>query len=349
MNLLLLVAIPVVVSIVAFLLFEEITWKEMLAQLGCCLVLLLISWQIAKWSGLSSTQILNGRITQKVAGTQSCCHCWTVCDARDKKGNCTSSHEECSHSQDYYWDLRTTVGTMPVEHCSGQDEPPAAWTRAYVGEPASAEDSYTNYLKADPDSIFVHRKMSGFIVPKYPDVYGLYKIDHVLGLDVDVPPPLQSGLREINADLGSRNQVDVTMILTRDKRPELAQAIEAEWLYGPKNSVTIVAGVEGASISWVRVVTLSRVEELKVQLRDKLQGMKLDDPAVLGEVRELVAREFKRTPMAEFEYLARTAEPHGWALAVLCFLQLAVSIGLSVLMHREDLFGEEIARKWARI
>ncbi len=344
MHLFVLVLIPIAMLGGAFLLFKAtISWKEFLLSMGVAMATLLIGWQIAKWGALQSNEHLNGRVTRKIEDTQSCCHCHDVCDARDKDGNCTRSHEECDHSRDYYWDLETSVGTIKVEDCSGSDNPPDVWTRARVGEPASVGHSYSNYLLADPDSLFVRETMEKFAsaIPEYPEIYNLYQTSPVIGQGTAVPFGWQEAVREINADYGATNQVDVTVVLTNISDPTYAQALEAKWLYGPKNSLNIVMGLHGDTIQWVRVVTFSRVEMLKVRLRDQLQTLKVNDPKVLQIIRNEVRTGFKRTAMAEFEYLARTAKPKGWYLFFLYLFEVIVVGALIYVMHRNDVFGDE--------
>lgn len=340
MNFLLLIIIPILVGVGAFLAFKTITGKEFVLQLVGCVLVAVIGWSLAKWGSTRDTENLNGRITRKIDGTQKCCHCQDVCTKKDDKGNCISYEEECSHFHDYYWKLATSVGDIDVEDCSGYDNPPSEWERAFVGEPASVENGYTNYLLADPDSLMIHGVTDKFRVPKYPRVKGLYQVNHVVG-DVSAPSGWQKEVREINADLGHSNQVDVTILLTSEKDPTYAQAVEANWLYGPKNSLNIVMGVDGDSIRWVRVVTFSKVEMLKVRLRDQLQGLSLNDPKVLNIIRSEIKSGFHRTAMADFAYLASSAQPKGWALFGLIVLQLVVSVGLSILMHTKDVFGDE--------
>jgi hypothetical protein len=201
--------------------------------------------------------------------------------------------------------------------------------------------SYTNYLLADPDSLWVHGEMARFSasIPEYPQVHNHYQLNHIVGLSA--PPSLVTAMREMNADLGATNQVDVTLVLTGEADPTFAQALEAKWLYGPKNSISIVMGVQGDTIRWVRVVTFSKVEKLKVRLRDQLQGLSLSDSQVPDLIRSEIQKGFKRTRMADFEYLASTATPEGWILALLFVFEVLVSIGLTYWVHVKDVFGDE--------
>lgn len=343
MEMLVVLLIPIGVAGATFYLLHTIVWKEFLLQLGLGVVFCLIGWQVAKWGALQDTEHLNGRITGKEDGTQKCCHCHTVCDSRDKKGNCTSSHESCSHTRDYYWSLNTSVGSIPVENCSGWDNPPDVWVNAQIGEPASVAHMYTNYLLADPDSLMVHSEIGHYAdrVPDYPGIFSLYRVNHIIGDQAAALAALQPAMREINADLGASNQVDVTLLVTGIQDAGYAQAVEAKWLYGPKNSITVVVGLNGRTVSWARVVTFSKVEMLKVRMRDQLQGLSVDDPRFISTIRREVAHGFKRTAMADFQYLASTASPRGWYLAVLIFLEILVSVGLAYWAHVKDIFGDE--------
>lgn len=342
MNFILILLVPVLISGVAFLVLKAtISWKEFLLMLGLGVGMTLIGWQIAKWGSLRSNEHLNGRVTHKEDGTQHCCHCRDVCDAHDKKGNCTSSHEDCDHITDYYWTLNTTVGDVSIENCSGSNDPPSIWVNAKIGEPASVDHGYNNYLLADPDSLWVHAHMDRFEagIPDYPQISRKYQVNHVVGLSA--PASLISAMSEMNADLGASNQVDITIALTAERDPSFAQALEAKWLYGPKNSLNIVMGIQGDTISWVRVVTFSKVEMLKVRLRDQLQGLALNDPKVPAIIRNEIGGGFKRTHMADFEYLASTASPTGWILALLYVFEILLCAGLTFWMHRKDVFGDE--------
>lgn len=338
-TLLALLLVPIAIAGGAFLLNHwSVSWKEFLLQVGVSLAVALLGWQVAKCAALSDVEHLNGRITNKTEGTQHCCHCTTVCTGRDKNGNCTSSYESCSHVWDHHWEIQTSVGEIQVQNCSGSSTPPKAWSEARVGDPAVVEHRYTNYLKADPDSLIVHSEHGPYLdrIPEYPKVFDYYRVNPVISDGVAIPAKWQEVFREMNADLGPSEQVDVTVLLTSITDPTYAQAVEAKWLYGPKNSLTIVLGVEADEIRWARVVTISRVEPLKVYLREALQGRKLQDPEVPDLIAQGVAKKFNRTPMSEFSYLARTATPTGWWLFGLYLVNIVVAILLTAIIHHRN-------------
>jgi len=183
-------------------------------------------------------------------------------------------------------------------------------------------------------------------VPPFPEVYGLYHVQRVLSKGVNVPPNWQKDLDEMNKVLGPQYQVDVLLLVTKNKDPMFAKSVEAKWLYGPKNAVTVVIGApDGKTIDWARVVTLSEVEKLKIEIRDELPGKALDDPKILPFLQHEIKTAYSRTPMAEYEYLATAAKPTtGWTVA-LYLLNLCLIIGLAVWMHQKDVFGDE---RWQR-
>lgn len=369
MSLLGLLLVPIGITIAsAFWLKHTITLKESLAQLAVVTLVIVTGFFIARHFGLSDIEHYHGRITQKLHGSQKCCHCRQVCDgyrnvktcsAHDNKGNCTSHstrrectgyHEECDHHRDYWWALQTTIGRIPVDDCeSRESQTPTLWADARLGEPATLPHEYKNYLKADPESLLVHDVKSKYIdaVPAYPNIYSLYKVNPIVSDGPPIPASWPDAIRDLNADLGASKQVDVTVLLTSVQDPTYAQAVEAKWLYGPKNSMSVVLGVQGDAVAWARVVTISRVEKLKIDLRDGLQGRQLSDD-IPAMIRAAVATSFRRTPMAEFEYLAHTASPPtGW-LIFLYILGAALGCGLTAWLHREDVFGNRPVQSFPR-
>lgn len=323
---------------------ETVTWKEFLAALVVTCAVMAGGYFGAKYWSMTDIEHWNGRITAKNHDTIGCCHCHTVCDARDKKGSCTSSHEECSHSWDHEWSLSTNIDKrIVIETCQGWKSEPAAWTEAYVKEPVAVENRYVNYLKADPDSLMTPAA-EAYVdkVLEFPDVFAHYKVDRVISDGVPIPHTWQNDLDELNADLGPQYQIDLLVYLTTAPSPEFAQAVKAKWLYGPKNAVTIVLGApDGKTIKWARVVTLSDVPTFKIEIRDGLAGKSLQDPDIIPFVAKEVKTQYIRTPMAEYEYLASAVRIPTWLLVILIIGDVFICLGLALYMHFRDVFGDE--------
>lgn len=345
-----LLLIPLLVGGSAFVIWKKtITKKEFLLIESIAVVIAIGGFFIARWQSMRSVEHWNGRISAKIHDSQSCCHCREVCSTcTDSDGNSYSCncHEVCDHSRDYYWALDISTGDrVSIKRCeSNRHAVPSAWTKAYIGEPASVEHSYTNYLKADPDSLLNRGAPQQYmpLVPRFPGIYDYYKSNKVIPIGVTVPQGWEQGLRDLNADLGPSKQIDVTMVFTKNDDPKFAEAVEHKWLYGPKNAAIIVTGINAENrIAWARVVTISRVEDFKIFLRDELVNTDITQPSDgLKIIRQAVIEKFKRTSMKEFEYLASAARPSDGVLALLYILTLIVSAGLIFWAHKNDIFSE---------
>lgn len=328
-----------------YVLRQTITWKEFVALEVLMIVLLVGGFFWARWGSMRSVEHWNGHITEKIEDSISCCHCHRVCDSKDKNGNCTSDHEVCSHSSDTEWALAISTGDrVVIETCDGGFSAPSAWKAAKVGEFAAVEHSYTNYLKADPDALILHGADAHLLkaVPEFPEIHDFYRVSKVVTDGASAPAMWQQELEKLNDELGSSKQIDVTFLLTKNPNAnDYAAAVESAWMYGPKNALIVVIGTDGETISWARVVTLSRVEELKIEIREGLKGLSLKDPTIFKVIREHIQKLWHRTAMAEWEYLASHASPSTGALVFLYIFGIALSIGFTALAHHKDLFGDE--------
>lgn len=329
----------------------KFTVKEFALLEAIMFVLVLGGFQAARYGAVTDTELWNGHITKKYKGTETCCHCTTVCDSTDEDGNCTSSHEECDHSYDNWWSLDVSTGDTLHEGCDGSWSSPNWWKDAYVGEPASVPHSYINYLLADPDSVLLqHIDTTGYEggAPNYPKVFGKYHVTRFIhsGTVASVGE-WDNELDIINDNLGAEKQVNIIVIATTDSSPTYADMIEVEWLYGKKNDVIFVLGApDGDTIEWAKVVTISNVEMLKLTARDEMPGMKLSNPVgTSGYIQDLVSEKFERTPMVEYEYLWASAQPGPFSLIFLYLLAIVGSIGGSFVMVEKDVFGDE-HRRW---
>lgn len=346
MSMLPILLVPLIVGGGAYVMLKlTFTLKEFFLMEGISVSVLVIGFFIARHSAMSATENWNGHLTKKTEDSVGCCHCHSVCDSRDKQGSCTSSHTECSHSHDSEWNLHVSTGdVVTVEGCDGWHSAPDAWKAAVVGEFASIPHDYTNYLKADPETVLLHGADEHLVkrIPKFPEVHDFYRVPKVILDGATAPKHWQATLEKLNDDLGGAKQIDVVFLLTKHKDPNAyASAVETAWAFGPKNALTVVLGTDGEKIEWARLVTLSRVEQMKVETRDALEGLALTDPAIFTILREQIKMHWKRTAMAEFEYLASHASPSTLGTTLLYILALALSIGLVMWMHHKDIFGDE--------
>ena len=330
LSLIALILIPLLVGGIAAWHFRTtITLPEYGLMVAIIVPLIVLSFYTARWGALQDTEFWNGRITAKNFDTQHCCHCHEECDTctrtrTDSKGKTkTESYscrcrEVCQHSRDYEWSLSVSTGDhIGIRSCEPNPaNVPLAWQRSYINEPATVPHMYTNYLLADKDSILLRVSDEELLkrVPAEPTGRDYYKATKVLTDGIRVGPEWNDALMELNASVGEANQVDVRLLFTTYADPDYALAVEAAWALGPKNGLTVIVGVapDGVSFAWVRVVSMSKGEEIKVSLRDALLGKSLTDVSgVMSIIQREVNGKFKRTPMAEWEYLSAMATPSG--------------------------------------
>jgi hypothetical protein len=224
---------------------------------------------------------------------------------------------------------------------------PAVFTNCQVGEPASIENTYTNYVQAVPDSLF-NTKMGGEVyadrVPPQPRVHSYYKINRVLNVDSQIP---NAHLRELNdllnialQKLGPQKQANFNVIVTGITDPAFRHTVENAWLGGEKNDITVFIGVEGTTIVWTDVMTFalnSGNELFHVTLRDELAELGTFEPqAIAAAIATNTANLYDRIQMEDFEYLSEQITPPTWVLIIAIFLSIGGSIGLSWVMTRVD-------------
>lgn len=151
---------------------------------------------------------------------------------------------------------------------------------------------------------------------------------------------------EVNADLGKKKQVNIIFVVVPTADSSYLHALEEGWLGGKKNDLVVIFGVARyPEVSWVRVMSWTQAEEVKIGLRDSLQeiGSLERHEEIITKTKELVDKLFVRRPMADFEYLMAGVRPPPWTLITLLIVGIGVSVGLAVFFYREDPF--ETGRK----
>lgn len=368
MELFLLLVIPLLIALGAFLwsaLKQDrrylISLKEFLVIVGVVVALMFIGYFLSRYTATYDDELWNGRIVNKQQERVSCEHSYPCnphpCNC-DDKGNCSTCWDTCyEHSNDWDWALYTSnserIEINRVDR-QGVNEPPR-YAEAKKGDPTAVVHGYTNYIKANPWSIMRRSgAMEEFknLMPSYPlNIYDYHYIDRFLSLGVPVPPnisPLWNrDLMEINADLGKKKQVNIIFVVVPTADSSYLHALEEGWLGGKKNDLVIIFGIlRYPEINWVRVMSWTRAEEVKIGLRDSLQeiGSLEKRGEIIAKTKELVDKLFVRRPMADFEYLMAGVRPPTWALVTLFVIGIGVSAGLTVFFYREDPF--ETGRKY---
>ena len=360
MELFLLLLVPLFLALAGFLYSAyrqdsryAINIKEFLVLVGVVSIVIVLGYFAARMTSMRDREIWNGRIVEKERQWTSCSHSYPCnpypCNC-DKDG-CDICWNTCyEHGNDWNWVLQTSNSETIYIHrvdSQGAHEPPR-FTRAKISDPSALTHGYENYIKANPWSLLRrHGLTEKFkeIISEYPlEVRDYHFIDRFLSVKVPVKDieAWNNDLTELNAELGKKKEVNIIFIAVPTPDSSYIHALEEAWLGGKKNDFVVVFGVtEYPKIDWVRVMSWTRVEELKIALRDELQniGTLEKRQEIIAKTAELVDRQFVRTRMREFEYLAAGLRPPLWAMVTLFILGIGLSVGLTIYFWKNDPFG----------
>lgn len=272
---------------------------------------------ISLMSKYSDTEIWNGEVVSKdrTHGTYEDpydCFCTT---SKDGYQTCQTCYET-RYTVD--WTAKTTVGnftfkTIDKSRKSVYNSPdPVDYVACFIGEPASIEHSFTNYIKGDPDSLYNSKDINQdlYVIPIYPTVHGHYKLNRVInnsGLDNVLVDKLNKNLNNGLRKLGNEKQVNVIVILTNNIDPMYKFAVENAWIGAKKNDVVIFLSLNSSNLQWSDVMTFAGNignEFFQVKLRDKLSEFETYDPDKLSRViLTTIGQSYDRPEMTQFEYV----------------------------------------------
>ena len=356
--------IPIIICFAAWFFTDKITWKEVATQMGIQLVLIgIISFLILQ-SNMSDREAWNGFITKKDSAKIHCrhdykCHCYTTChQSCSGSGKSRSCHQSCTehcqtcyeHGFDVEWFAKNNIGEswdIDTVDRQGLREPPR-WSAIVVGEPTSSLHSYENYIKGSPDSLFhkenfTEEQVNSF--PAYPDrVYDYWRLNRFVTVDIAFPDSKEwnSEIAQLSGVLGSKKQVNIVVVIVKNKPQDYFYSLERFWVGGKKNDVILVVGTDDTkSILWAEVMSLSN-EDFKVFLRNDILAInRIDRSKMLSAIQENVEKRYIRRPMKDFEYLKDSIKPTKaqWIIGIV--LGTLISIGLSIFFYYQDPFGDE--------
>lgn len=360
MELLLLLLVPLLIILGSFIWsvvkddkYYQINFKEFLCLIAVVAAVITFGYFLSRFSATGDQEIWNGRIVKKTHEKVSCSHSYScnpypcMCD---DKGNCSTCWNTCyEHSYDWDWALYTSnderIEIQRIDR-RGVNEP-LRFAQSKIHDPTALKHSYTNYIKANPWSLLRRQGLTEKfqnLIPSYPiNVYDYHYVDRFLTAGISIPDVSlwNKALMEINADLGKKREVNIIFLAVATKDSAYLHVLEEAWLGGKKNDLVIIFGaVEYPKIDWVRVMSWTRVEMLKVLLRDELQEIgtleKRDE--IIDTVKNLVDQHFVRTRMREFKYLMAEIRPSNGAMIFLFILGVGLSVGLTVYFWREEPF-----------
>jgi hypothetical protein len=206
-----------------------------------------------------------------------------------------------------------------------------------MNDPVSKSSSFTNYVKAVPESLFHFTHISpkfAQTLPEYPsDIYDIYRINRVIPVGVAVPDIAlwNQELSHMLGELGPSKRVNAVVVIVNTADVNYINSLKTKWLNGKKNDVVVVIGTSKyPAIDWVQVMSWTDHELFKVQLRDEIFNLKtVDRTAVIGVMSSNITKSFIPKDFKDFEYLKYEIDPPLWVLWLAALLSIITSAWLS--------------------
>lgn len=353
---------PVIVAIAAKVYFgREISKRETLAQLAIGVAFGFIVSAMFSYGQLHDTEIVTGQVTDKERDNDSyqesySCNCRTVTTGTGKNRTSTTRCDTCwrtVYTVDWY--LESTIGTISLDSESSYSSSvwstanPRIYTAAKIGEACSKVRSYTNYIKAAPDSLFNSKEFRNKefedIIPGYPRMHSVYKMTHAISGDQSVPAKeLKLWTEEIREHLKASDinaDPNVLFVFTSSTDRNFRYALERKWLGGKKNDLVVVIGTSSyPKVDWAEVITLggtSGNELTAVKIRRVIEGKEIDPAKTTSQVFNVIDKHFDMKPIADFQYLEDEQQISFWQGFFIVLISIVVSIIVSIIFSKNTL------------
>ena len=298
------------------------------ALLGGLMILILNMWVMGQ---VSDTYILNGKVTNKYQDTVSCEHSYEICTTSGKVTTCVTHYE---HFEDYDWVVETSVGSLLIAREDRQGETtPQRFQSVILGEPASKEFHFNNYLLADKESLFLQNSETPSNIQQ-PRVYDYYRVNHVVG-SVSLPKV------EKQLDLLLQGKRFNVKVVTLNNRPvEDFYPVMSAWFGGKINDVIIVVSLdENGMVLWSKGNTYAKGYKNQMLLKDLehlTEGQVFDEILVTKQI-SLITKQFLILDEQEFEEKLDLVEIPMWLLILVILINIGLSVGIHIKMTKEDL------------
>lgn len=249
MTFLIILIVPLLVAILAWILLDGISWKEFVVHVASQLIVAGVSMAIIYNMDTRDTEIWNGWVVSREQKQVSCSHSYECncrseesCSGSGKDRSCTSRRvcDTCyEHSYDYDWMVYTSNREdIEIDRVDRQGvNTPPRWAAVRLLEPTAVDHTYTSYIKAAPDTLFRHTEVAQkyrATIPKYPlRIYDYYHLNRLVQVGVSVKDRdvWNRGLEVLNSELGSKKQVNIIVVLTNQPQ-EWYYALETAWIGG---------------------------------------------------------------------------------------------------------------------
>lgn len=353
-----LIVFPIIYALlVKYVLKITFTWEEFFIQVAIVIFMISIVFYAGKYKDVHDYKIVTGQVTNKerIHGSHmepySCnCRTRTSCSGSGKNRSC-SSYTEC----DTCWRRRYTVDwnfytTLGKKDCSYTDSLSSSvynvpdttlYSGTKIGDAYHETVSYVNYIKANPKSLFYSVLPANYPIPQYPKIVGDHDINRVLFVgNVTLPQKLlNDSLTKVLMPLSYKN---VILIVTTIQDKNYRFVVENNWVSGKSNDTILYVGVdENSNVTWTDANTWAKNyknEDYVAFLRQDMNSMigkkfSIDD---LVSITQRNIGTFKVSNEHDFDYLKDAIEPSDIIVFICFLLDIVLSIGLTVLFHRNE-------------
>lgn len=337
---------------------HKVTMTEIVVSMVVSLIASAICFGIIFYSTPTSTEILNGRVTDKKrvevdCDHHYCCNYTTVCTGSGETRSCTRTCTAwCDrHPYDVDWRVYHNISMLgsyiniPRLDSQGKREPPR-WSEVIVGEPFSQPNTYTDYIKMAPNSL--HFRENVFRneeydqgLPSYPHVHDIYRSRHVFSthpMSSEVLNEWNSELRNRLGDWGPNAQMNMLIIFTQHDRAYV-EYMKNEWLGGRKNDAILFFNVdEEFNLNWFDVFSWSKNEYFNSILRTTFTPMKSINMNTVMSVIDENVKHFERIEMEDYSYLKNERTYTKTQIISIILIQILLNLGISFIAVKFDWF-----------
>lgn len=312
---------------IRYILKVKLPWEMHALLQGISMLAFVVTYGLGTYGQVADHEIWSGQVTSKKREHGSYIRTYSCnCVTRTINKVTTTTCQTCTEPRyTVSWDIYSTIGRFNIDSADWSSvavyslPDPNFYRDAAKGDPVARRSAYTNLVKGAESSLF-HDKLikpsHRELLPEYPTkVYNYYHIDRVLNLASRTPlindKEWNVALSKMMSTLGTDKEANVVIVFTNDQDPTFADSLERSWLGGKKNDVVIVADVsEDAVIQWARAFSWTLNEDLKIHLRERLQGVSVSSTgAMLTIVDEEIRSNFVRRQLSDFDYLKDEISP----------------------------------------
>jgi len=348
-----------------FALKFDINWKEFLIQLGGGVVALSLIWCIGRYSAADDQEVWNGYVMAKHVDHFTCpmntsnpcrngytCNSRQVCSGSGKDQVCHEEHDTCyTYAWEQDWYVDSNIGSMEIERVDrqGADEP-GRYSIVSLNDPVSKTHDYKNWVKAAADSIYAQDQDAetryASLIPQYQQrLYDYYKLDHFYAANLKPRNAADWNLAIATAlgPIGSSKQINFLVVVVQDVNRDYAQALRRSWNGFKKNEAVLVIGLRDGNIEWAESMSWSKNSIYDVDVRNMVEDRSgtafasIDPNEFMGQVTDIIKKDYVRRPMKEFEYLKGDIPPPNWLIILAIAFATIYGVGTSILFHKYEI------------